>query len=150
MRSITPRGRTFMLVGAYTCVAVIILIALQRSRAEVPASNPPSDVNKLQEERLSTLKEAQAIAGELYGRGTGTLEDVNRCNRSLAEAELEAAQSAKVRLEILRAAVASATKAEELADQRHKAGLCSRLEPLEAKAYRLRTEIDLAREIAKR
>jgi outer membrane protein TolC len=139
-----------MLAGAYVCVAVIVLIALQRSRADVPASDRPSDVNKLLEERLSTLKEAQTIAVELYGRGTGTLEDVNRCNRLLAEAELEAAQSAKARLEILRAAVTSATRAEELANQRHKAGLCSRLEPLEAKAYRLRTEIDLATETARK
>lgn len=149
MRRTTSPGE-MVVSGATILIVILLLLALQQGRAEPPpVSGKRADIRKLQEERIAALKEAKTIVLEYYNRGTSSLEDVNRCDRMLVEAELDAATSAKERVDILREAVASAKRGEEFATQRHAAGLCTKVEPLEAKAYRLRRQIELAKETAK-
>jgi outer membrane protein TolC len=151
MFAATRRNWTAMLALVSLSAGIGTVLVSSRSAAQ-PApgeTNAPGDVNKLQEERIATLRDAAKLATELYARGMSTPEEVNRCNQQLVEAELDAATSGKQRVEILQNAFTDARRAEELATQQYQAGLITQLGRLEAKAYRLRMEIDLAKEMAK-
>jgi outer membrane protein TolC len=137
-----------LLAGVSAGIGIVLLVSRSSAQPAPAEANASRDVSKLQEERLATLREAAKFAAELYARGVGSLDQVNRCNQLLLDAELESA-AGKQRIEILQNAVTSAKRAEEMATQQYQAGMTTQLAALEAKAYRLRLEIELAKEVAR-
>jgi outer membrane protein TolC len=80
----------------------------------------------------------------MFEQGLTTTGEVFRVNRLLLDAQLEAATSAKDRTKLLQEALQVAKRQEELATTQLQAGAAGPLVPLEAKAERLRVEIQLS------
>ena len=117
--------------------------------AAAPAGGAGGEVAKLRQERIDTLREASELATRMYETGLIDSEEVSRWQRELLSAELESAGSAEERTALLRKGLDAARKREELASQRLKVGAATPLAVHEAKAYRLRVELQLAEASAK-
>ena len=149
MLSTLRNTRTFALV-VLVVVAVACLLRLpSRTEAEPAGATASPELAKLQQEQIATLHEALNMANQMFAAGTGSIEEANRFNHMLIEAQLKAATSLKERMGILRDGLAAAKSQEDLATQKAKLGLATALAPVEAKAYRLGFEVKLAEENVK-
>ena len=144
---------------AVLTVIAVALCALMASRTSFvpPAEAAPADadapaarpaVAALRQERLATLRQARDVADKHFAGGMGTLEEVERVDHLLVDAELALAATPKERSEILNNSIKDARKQEALSQKRVQAGLATTLDSLEAKAYRLGLEIRLGEESA--
>lgn len=134
------------LVG--TLVVAVVLLRPVRSVAAAPADVAPAQVAELRQQRIAALREGSDAAARMFAQGLMTAAEVSRWERELLEAELESAASADERVPILRKALDAAKAHEELATRNHRAGVAPSLAVLEARAYRLRVEIQLAQSAA--
>ncbi len=112
-------------------------VAVAATRASPPRS---AAVLKLQREQVDALREATELARQLFQRGLGPVEDVNRLSRKLMETRLRIAATPAERAGVLADALAAAKGQDELLAQMFKAGLTNDMVVQEAKAYRLSIE----------
>lgn len=133
-----------------TSLAIILTIAssayLTRTKADTTPASRPAELEKLRHDRVDTLVSASDLALQLYSRGLGSYSDLLECDRLLLDAKLDAAESPKDRLQVLRDAKDMATDHEKLTKNRFNAGLVSDLDVRLAEAHRLDIEIHLLSE----
>ncbi len=111
-----------------------------------PATTAPAPaLSDLQQQRVATLQQAADLAQKMYEQGAATIGETFRVQRLLLDAQLEAATSTPQRVQLLQKALAVARQQEQLTSSRHSSGVAGPLEPLEAKAERLRLEIELVK-----
>ncbi len=118
-----------------------ILLAGNQSHAEDMA--PSMEIKKLRLERVEIIRKGLNYASGFYSEGKGSMRNVGMWQRDLLEAELEATELASERVTILQNAVQGASKQEKIAQARYEEGAASEMDVLEAKAFRLRVEIQL-------
>jgi hypothetical protein len=155
-----PRNQTmlFSMLGGAMLVALVgvtiavtaavtgrrrrqVLLLPRTAEAAIPAPQTSSPaVLKLQQEQIHALEEAADVAKQLFQRGLGPGEDVNRLNRKPMETRLRMATSAKERADALSDALAAAKEQDEFLAKAFKAGLANDVTVQEAKAYRLNIE----------
>jgi outer membrane protein TolC len=132
------------------CVAALCILRLpSSSSADATDRKSSTELVKLQQEQVATLREASNVANQLFAHGLCPVSDADRINHMLAEAELDAAASPQERVQILQKAIDAAKKQEDLASKQAKAGVANALAPLEAKSYRLGLEVKLSAENSK-
>jgi hypothetical protein len=137
-------------LGLLGVVAIGSFFALpMRSHADAQATAPAQQLTGLQQERIDTLRQASDLTHQMFESGLTTAEETFRVDRLLTDAQLEVAASVQDRTKVLRNALEVARKQEDLASRQHKAGVVGPLGPLEAKAERLRLEIELSKLTAK-
>ena len=143
-RRFSPRDTRVVL--CVLSVAVIVSVSLKptRLRAQAPATASSTQRSGLRQQRIETLQQAADISRRMFEQGLTTTGEVFRVNRLLLDAQLEAATSAKDRTKLLQEALQVAKRQEELATTQLQAGAAGPLVPLEAKAERLRVEIQLS------
>ena len=129
--------------------AIFFLWLPSTSNADVTEAKSSTELAKLQQEQVATLREASNLASQLFAHGLCTVSDSDRINHLLIEAELDAATSPQERVQILKKAVDAAKQQEELASQQAQAGVATALAVLEAKLYRLGLEVRLSKESLK-
>lgn len=103
----------------------------------------------LRSERAAVLTEALKQAEAEHKAGMGTFANVQQCQLALPRAQMEAAATPEGRIAVLKASIEHAREIERDTLARLKAGVGMPLDCAEAKAGRLRLEIDLALEQAK-
>ena len=136
-------GRRVLLVFGLLVVGVAAAGALLQAgfaRAETPATAPLAGLAGLRQQRIDTLRQASDMARQMYEQGLQTLGDVQRIDRMLLEAQLDAAATDKARAEILGKALAVAKQQEALVSDQLRAGAATPLAALEATAERLKVE----------
>jgi hypothetical protein len=142
--------RTIIALGVVGMVAVGGMFGLPRwSHADPPSTASATGVAGLQQQRIETLRRASDVAHRMYEQGAATAGEMFRIDRLLLDAQLESAASVRERTIVLKNALEVAQKQEELASRQHEAGAAGPLVPLEAKADRLRLEIELSKSNAK-
>jgi len=104
-----------------------------------------SKVRRLQEERLSILKEIAAEKESLYRTGRTTANELLPAKSAVLRAELELCGSDQARIVVLEKLVTNAKELEEFNETLFHAARVPRSEFLTAKANRLQAEIDLER-----
>ena len=141
----TPAKR-ILAVWIIVAAAVVQIQTSPERTLAAEAAAAPADVAALRAERVVVLKEALQQANEYYRAGTSVFDDVRRCQLALAAAQMEAAATSAERIAVLKAAILYAREMEREMQGRLKAGVGRALDVSEAKACRLRLEIDLALE----
>jgi RNA polymerase sigma factor (sigma-70 family) len=114
--------------------------------AETPKNvGPPANerIRKLQQERVKALQQLVEDRMERGRTGQDALDKVLEPVRELAEAELELAETREARINAVEKLLEQLTTIEGLLDRLQQAGLQTRSGVLEAKAARLKAEIDL-------
>ncbi len=140
----SPR-RKIVALGVLGVVAIVsVSVEPTRLRAQAPATAPSSERSGLRQQRIETLQQAADIARRMFEQGLTTTGEVLRVNRLLLDAQLEAATSVNDRTKLLQEALQVAKRQEELATTQLQAGAAGPLVLLEAKAERLRVEIQLS------
>jgi len=130
-------------VAAVAGVGTLRLWSTPAAHGAEPVPHAP-DLSKAGQEEVDTLRNAIDVASQMFSRGLGPAEDVDRLNRTLLQERMRMATSVDERIVALRDALTSAKAQEELASSRFKAGLVSQVAPLEAKAFRLSVEEQLS------
>ncbi len=138
-------NRTIYVASITIAIVVGFLLHPQRSHGDAVANAPADNAAKLKQERVETLRKASDLAHTLATQGAITWDESSRVDQRLLDAQLDAADSADARAKILQAALQVARDQEDLAARRQRSGYVSSLVPLEAKADRLRIEIELAK-----
>jgi outer membrane protein TolC len=139
----------FLIAAAVGAGGTVILSRPIRAGDNPSPAAHASDLAKLRDERVDTLKKAVDLANQLYSRGLGDFAVVSQCDRQMFEAKLDAAATPQDRIAVLRQSKDDADKTEKLAQDRFKAGLTSELDVTMATADRQKVEIQLAEELAK-
>jgi hypothetical protein len=114
--------------------------------ADPPRSSPEGGTGQLQslrKERRDTLRKLVDAAESKYNSGKATLECVLRASELLLEAELDLAATKTERIAVREKLVANLRQVEKAAQMRHHAGVAPIEESLQAKAARLKAEIQL-------
>jgi outer membrane protein TolC len=127
-----------------TVAAIGLLRGPDPSSAAGPTTVPASDLARIRQAELDTLKRAVDLAEQLYARGLA--DDVNwdRYSRELLETRLRFAETDADRLAVLHDGLTAARAREQLTRSRFKAGLCSDLDVAGAELARLQVEERLA------
>ena len=136
-------GRRVIIVLGLLMVGVAAAGALLQAgfaRAQAPATAPLAGLAGLRQQRIDTLRQASDMVRQMYEQGLQTLGDVQRIDRMLLEAQLDAAATDKARAEILGKALAVAKQQEALVSDQLRAGAATPLAALEATAERLKVE----------
>src|SRR5262249_25664518 len=100
-------------------------------------------VKELRKERSAVLKELTEQLTKLYQSARVSFDEVLAARQSLAEAELEAAETDMERVKIYKGLIDVLKGYESLAEERRKAGRGTGASVLQAKAKRLEAEIHL-------
>jgi outer membrane protein TolC len=111
-----------------------------------PGTAPPSGADAAPAERRETLRQLVKAAEQHYRSGNTTLPSVIRASNLLLEAELEAAKTKAERIALYEKMVENLRELEKVAEAGYKAGVRPMDDVLEARAARLKAEIQLARE----
>ncbi len=143
------RGTALVTAAAIAIAATAVLSPHTRAGDVPPAATQPSDLVKLRQERVESLKRAVDLATQLYDRGLGDFAVLSQCDRQLFDAKLDAAATPQDRIAVLRDSKDDAVKTEKLTEDRFKAGLTNGLDVAMATSDRLKVEIQLAEESAK-
>ncbi|MBI1248333.1 hypothetical protein GC197_10910 [bacterium] len=125
--------------------ALLVLGLTARSVIADEAEKP----RDLRQERLDALHKVVEYAEKGFQTARATYEEVIQANIELLNAQLEYCESNQERIEILKQYLGELKKAEELAQARVHAGRGSDKEVQQAKAERLRVEIELQKVEAK-
>ena len=140
-----PAPRILIAVSGIALAGLLALPAGSRGGGSPAAATQPSaELSGLQQQRIETLRQGSGLARQLFARGLVNADEVSHFDRALLEAELDAAASPDERVTVLRRALDAAKGQEDLAVKRAQAGLDTTLAPLQARADRLRVEIQLA------
>jgi hypothetical protein len=121
--------------------------ALKAQALGQPGAQAP-DLNALQKERLTTVRDIAKLAAEAYKAGLGSYDEVREAAQMVLQAELEQCASDKERVAVLQKFVAQAKQLEDHAAQLSKTGQAPTRTALKAKAERLQAEISLQRAAA--
>lgn len=111
-----------------------------------PLFDPPAGPNRMRElrlERVKALKSLSDAIGELLLVGKGNVQDAIRADEELAAAELELATTKAERVKTVDALVKRLKNHEMTAQLRLTAGTINNVEAAQAKAARLKAEIEL-------
>jgi outer membrane protein TolC len=103
-------------------------------------------VQSLLKERLKVLQEIAELRTTAFEAGQVGMTAVLAAQREVTLAKIELAAALAERVAAREELVAIAKRMEETTAARYEASVASRVEVLEAKAFRLRAEADLARE----
>jgi predicted metal-dependent HD superfamily phosphohydrolase len=149
--NITLRPRSAVVASTFAVVVLALWFSrlLPTNAADNSAPNASSELAKLQQEQIASLREASKMADEMLTHGIGSVSDADRLNHMLVDAELDAATSAEGRIQTLQGAIAAAKKEEGIVSQQVELGVATVMASLEAKSYRLGLEIRLSKESAK-
>jgi hypothetical protein len=116
-----------------------------------PAAVPQdARVTTLLRERLATLQEIATQAVSAYKNGSASIVGVHEANEAVFRAELDLADSQKLRIAILEKLVAETKRHEEHVAHLAKTGTDQPFMVLKAKVHRLEAEVALEREKEKR
>ena len=91
MLSTLRKMRTFALTMLVVAVVACVLRLPSRTEAEPAGATASPELAKLQQEQIATLHEAADMANQMFAAGTGSLEEADRFNHMLIEAQLRAA-----------------------------------------------------------
>ncbi len=130
-------------------LVVLALVWPQRTLGQEPSSKPSSDIASLHRQRIATLQQACDYVHAMYDQGQITADEMFRVDRRLIDAKLDATTAPAERIQLLQRALDTARKQERIAAEHERAGTGPALDALDAKAERLRVEIQLAQESAK-
>jgi hypothetical protein len=141
--------RLFTSILAVSAAALLASSAPAQGRA-APASKDQAEgsakkVKELRKERIAVLKDLTDQLTRLYQSARVSFDEVLAARQSLAEAELEAAETDKERVKIYEGLVAELKAYESTAEAQRKAGRGTAANVLEAKARRLEAQIHLER-----
>lgn len=135
------------LVGLGTVIGLSIPLGHAQSPAAVRAPSAEKLV-VLRKQRREALVEAVRTAEDGYRHGERDYASIARINVELLNADLDLAQDRAGRISVRERVVKQLTEIERLAAQRVENAAASRTDLLEAKAARLKAEIDLLLESA--
>jgi hypothetical protein len=141
-----PTARSATKLIKQMAVTIEVADVLPAGKPAQPPAPPPAQspaTGELQQLRVETLQQASQLVHQMYDKGTATNDQVLRTDRQLLDAQLERASSDEDRIKILEKALELAKKQEASASQQEKLGVATPLAALEAKADRLRVEIQL-------
>ncbi len=127
-------------------LCVLLLGPAIQAHAQRPAKDPAAQLKSLMEERRDALQKAVNILNGYFQTGTVTLEVVVSAMTKSADAELELAKNKDERIAIYRKQVEFCRNVEKLCQARFDAGTVTEVDVLQAKAERLKVEIQLLRE----
>jgi outer membrane protein TolC len=108
------------------------------------ASSGQDGVRQLQEQYLEVLREIRDMTQQQVEAGLVAPGELHQARQRVLRAELEVAETAEARIDILEQLVELAREAEEGTAKLHELGRGSTFAPLNAKAARLEAEIELA------
>ena len=137
--------------NAMVAVVLVLIIMSVAWRGTASQGRPNNArLESLLQQRYETLREAHAVGVANSRTGAITLNSLQRqrIRQSLLEAELEITNDKAKRIAVHQQYVKDVTEFWELQLARHKFGTASSTDVLEAKAKRLKAEIQLAREEA--
>src|SRR5688572_8430831 len=93
---------------------LLILFKAPDTRVQAQPTTASAKVAELHKQRIDTLREGVEVARQSFSQGLSTAEEVNRTERALLEAELQAAASPQQRVKLLHDGLVNARKFEEL------------------------------------
>jgi outer membrane protein TolC len=139
--------RLFASILAVSAATLLVSSAPAQGRA-APAKKDQAEesvkkVKELRKERITVLKDLTDQLLKLYQSARVPFDEVLTARQSLAEAELEAAETDTERVKIYKDLVGVLEGYESLTEARRKAGRGTAADVLKAKARRLQAEIHL-------
>lgn len=124
-------------------LAAAALIVAAGAAAYSAADKPGDRVKALREEKLAVLKEINVMVVKSYQAGQGNAGAVHRSRLDLLEAQLELCETPAQRLKLHEEIVAEAQMWETTITTMAKGGQAPVMDALEAKVFRLQTQIAL-------
>ena len=142
------RGRKVwvILTAASVCSLATALAIFSRAARADSSATPPADLQQLQQDRLSILKDIANLASQEASQGLMRPDEAARDNEAVARAELDDATTPDDRIAALQDGLNDARQWEAVTQRQVSAGLVPKIVQLQLKADELLWEIALARE----
>jgi hypothetical protein len=127
-------------------LCALLPVSAIQAQDKPPAKDPAAQLRSLMEERRDTLDKAVQVLLAQYRVGTVDVERLASAMSRLGEAELDFAKNKDERIAVCRKQVEVCRDFEKICQGRRDAGTVTDADVLQAKAERLKAEIQLLRE----
>ena len=131
--------------AASILLALAVVSSLLAARQPTKSNEQTPAVGELLKERLDVLRDIVRAQRQAHQHGLTDFSAVLNAEAAVLSARLELAETPAERVAVLKETVANARQLEELTRQLAQIRQGSVIEELQAKAFRLRAEADLAR-----